>query len=159
MKRFSRDELRKAFEHYKKVRDEASCSGDWSSWAALFTEDAQYIEHAYGEMHGREVIKNWIVGVMAPFPTMTFPEGWSVIDEDRGAVVWEVWNEFPAPFKPDGTPFRFPNWSRLTYAGGGLWSSEEDVYNPKRDAPAVFKGWIDAGGKLKSGEQMKMTHG
>ncbi len=159
MGRFSRDDIHQAFEHYKRVRDEASRTGDWARWAALFTADAHYIEHAYGELRGRDAICAWIIDVMAPFPTMTFPQGWSVIDEASGAVVWEVWNEFPAPFQPDGTPFRFPNWSRLVYAGDGLWQSEEDVYNPKRDAPGVFKGWLDAGGQLRSSEKVKQKHG
>jgi hypothetical protein len=158
MGKFSHEELLEAFQHYRKSRDRASQTGDWNLWAELFTEDAHYIEHAYGELQGREAIRKWICGVMAPFPTMTFPEGWSVIDEKNGAVVWEVWNNLPEPFRPDGTPFGFPNWSRLIYGGDGLWQSEEDIYNPQKDAPEVFRGWISAGGKFKTPEQVKMKH-
>ena len=159
MGKYSREELLEAFQHYRKVRDEASRSGQWDAWANLFTEDAHYVEHAYGELQGREAIRKWIVDVMAPFPTMTFPEGWSVIDEENGAVVWEVWNAFPEPFQPDGTPFKFSNWTRIVYAGDGLWSSEEDIYNPKKDGPDVVRGWIKAGGKFKTPEQVKIKHG
>ena len=158
MGKYTREEILEAFQNYRRARDIASQTGDWNVWADLFTEDAHYVEHAYGEMHGRETIRKWICDVMAPFPTMTFPEGWSVIDEERGAVIWEVFNAYPEPFQPDGTPFRFPNWSRLVYGGGGLWQSEEDIYNPSKDAPEVTRAWIKAGGKFKTPEQVKMVH-
>ena len=31
-------------------------AGEWRDWANLFTEDAHYVEHMFGEMHGREEI-------------------------------------------------------------------------------------------------------
>jgi hypothetical protein len=73
-------------------------------------------------------------------------------------VVWESWNAFPEPFQPDGTPYRFPNWTRIVYAGEDRWSSEEDVYNPQKDAPNVMKAWLAAGGKFKTPEQVKIKH-
>ncbi len=158
MGRYSREEILEAFETYKWARDEASRTGDWSIWADVFTEDAHYIEHAYGEFHGRKAIEEWIVGVMAPYPTMTFPQDWWVLDEENDAIVFCCQNSFPEPFRDDGTPFAFPNWTRLVYGGGGKWQSEEDIYNPMRDAPGVYKGWIEAGGKPVNPEQVKMVH-
>jgi hypothetical protein len=38
------------------------------------------------------------------------------------------------------------------YAGDGLFSSEEDIYNPNRDAPGVVGAWLQAGGQLESTE-------
>lgn len=151
-------ELQQALTDYNRARDEASKSGDWSIWAARFCEDAHYIEHAYGEMDGRESIEKWITDVMAPFPTMTFPQDWLVFDEERGAVVFQCQNAFPEPMKPDGTPHQFPTWTRLVYGGGGLWASEEDIYNPARDAPRVLKEWIAAGGVFVSQERVHMEH-
>jgi hypothetical protein len=72
--------------------------------------------------------------------------------------VFEAMNAFPEPFQADGTAYAFPTWTRLVYGGDGLWKSEEDVYNPVRDAPRVFKAWIKAGGKTRSPEQVKMQH-
>ena len=158
MGRFGRDELLRAFEDYKRARDVASRTGDWNVWADLFAPDAHYIEHAYGELSGRDAIRDWIVKVMAPFPTMTFPATWVVVDEENGAIVWEVRNEFPAPVQPSGEPYWFANWSRLVYAGDGLWQSEEDVYNPSRDAGRVFKAWLAAGGRTRSREQVQIKH-
>ncbi|MFQ5697616.1 MAG: nuclear transport factor 2 family protein [Myxococcota bacterium] len=153
---YTHDELTRAFEAYNAARDRASETGDWSLWAAVFHEDARYIEHAYGEMHGREAIREWITGVMAPFPRMTFPQDWSVIDVPNGAVVFQCRNQLPPPYDSDGRPFGFPTWSRIVYAGGGLWASEEDVYNPARDAGRAIRAWRAAGGRFESPEVVKM---
>ncbi len=158
MGQYPREELEAALERYRKARDEASCSGDWNIWANVFTEDAHYIEHAYGEMHGREAIRDWITKVMAPFPHMTFPQDWWVIDEENGAVVFQCQNLLEHPTDPSQPGFGFPSWTRLVYAGGGRWKSEEDVYNPSRDAPAVIKAWREAGGRFESPELSKMKH-
>lgn len=158
MGQYSRKEIEDALSAYCEARDQASSSGDWSIWAAVFTEDATYIEHAYGEMQGRAAIEEWIEKVMAPYPNMTFPQDWCVIDEERGAVIFQCQNRFPDPPGYDGPPFQFPNWTRLVYGGNGQWSSEEDIYNPARDAPAVFKGWHEAGGKTLTREQVRMRH-
>src|SRR5262245_62935019 len=92
MGRYAREEIEQAFERYKWARDEASRTGDWSIWANCFTPDAHYIEHAYGEIDGREAIDKWITEVMAPFPTMTFPYTWEVFDEKTDAYVFEALN-------------------------------------------------------------------
>ena len=47
-------------------------------------------------------------------------------------------------------------WTRLVYAGDGLWSSEEDMYNPARDAGRVIKEWRAAGGEFVSRELAHM---
>ena len=64
MARFTRAELEQALAIYNAARDAASSSGDWRIWAELFTDDAHYVEHAYGEMHGRQAICDWITAVM-----------------------------------------------------------------------------------------------
>ncbi|MDH3685899.1 MAG: nuclear transport factor 2 family protein [Myxococcales bacterium] len=154
----ARKELEEAFAAYNQARDEASRTGDWSVWAARFTPDAHYVEHAYGDLDGREAIREWITNVMAPYPKMTFPQDWVAIDEAAGAIVFQCQNNFPEPFQDDGTPFGFPTWTRLVYGGEGLWREEEDMYNPVRDAPRVFKAWITAGGKPLTSEQVLMKH-
>jgi len=158
MPRTSRQELERALALYNRARDEASASGDWSVWADRFTLGARYVEHAYGELQGREAIREWITKVMAPYPRMTFPQDWIAFDEAQGAVVFQCQNEFPPPLGPGGKPYAFPTWTRLVYGGDGLWASEEDVYNPARDAPRVFKAWIEAGGRPESQELVKMKH-
>jgi hypothetical protein len=159
MGKYTRRELEEAFSRYNRARDRASETGDWSIWAAVFTEDVHYIEHAYGEFRGRDAVRDWITKVMAPFPHMSFPQDWLVIDEENGAVVFQCQNRLPHPTDPEGEPFQFPTWTRLVYGGEGLWASEEDIYNPARDANRTISAWIKAGGELESPELVKMAYG
>ena len=48
---------------------------------------------------------------------------------------------------------------RLTYAGDNQWSSEEDIYNPNRDAARVVGAWLKAGGKLATDKIPSPQHG
>jgi hypothetical protein len=144
MGRFSRSEIDEGLARYDAVVEECTRSRDWSPFADLFTEDCVYTEHAYGVFHGREAVREWIVGVMAPFPHMRFPQDWVAYDDDNDAVVIGIQNVLDH----DGTAYGFPNWTRLVYAGDGLFSSEEDIYNPVRDAPRVVGEWMKAGGRL-----------
>jgi len=158
MARVSRRELEDAFALYNEARIRSQETNDWTIWASRFTEDAHYVEHAYGEFHGRAAIADWICKVMSPFPDMTFPQDWVVFDEENGAVVFQCQNRLPHPTDPEGPPFQFPNWTRLVYGGDGLWKSEEDMYNPAKDANAVIKAWIEAGGRFATREKVKMKH-
>ena len=141
---WSRAEVERAFEGYQaKVRD-ITAAGDWSPFADLFTEDATYLEHLFGTFEGREAIRGWITKTMSRFPgnVMTaFPVEWYVIDEERGWVVCQIWNEMPDP--GDGKRYRAYNLTVLKYAGDGLWSSEEDVYNPA-SFDVMIKDWTRA---------------
>ena len=157
MGKFSRSDLEAALETYRQARDAASKSGDWRIWAAVFTEDAHYVEHAYGALHGRAAIEDWIVKVMAPFPHMRFPQTWVAIDEECDAIVFECRNTLDHPTE-SGKEFSFPNWTRVIYAGDGLFSYEEDIYNPNRDGPRVIREWLAAGGRLESTEFIDMKH-
>ena len=131
MPAFTRAEIEDAFAHYQEVAAKAASSGDWRPWADLFTDDARYIEHVYGEFTGREAIYEWITKTMHTPPNdqmNAFPIDWYVIDEERGWVLCAVWNRM-AP-AGDGKVHQAINWTRLMYAGGNQWSSEEDIYNP-----------------------------
>ena len=152
MGKFSRAEVEQVVRHYTTVVEGCSSSGDWRPFADLFAEDVVYTEHHYGVFRGREAVRDWIVAVMAPFPHMRFPNDWVAYDEDNDAVVVMIKNLLDHPTDPNGEPFWFPNWTRLVYAGDGLFSSEEDIYNPNRDAPGVIAAWMQAGGQLASTE-------
>ncbi len=154
MGKFSREELEEALKIYNEAHRKASETGDWSIWASLFTEDSEYIEHAYGEFHGREEIEKWIKAVMAPFPHMTFPQDWCCIDEENDAIIMCVQNTLRHPTDP-GKKFSFPNWTRLVYAGNGKFSSEEDIYNPARDAEREVVAWLQAGGRFEVEPQLQ----
>ena len=138
---WAREELEQAFETYQRVAAEAGRTGDWASWADLFTEDGEYVEHLYGTMRGREAIRAWISETMSTYPgnaMPAFPIGWSVIDEDKGWVICQVWNRMEDP--GDGSIHQAYNVTILKYAGDGRWSYEEDIYNPAHFA-SMIKAW------------------
>ena len=70
-----------------------------------------------------------------------FPIEWYVVDEERGRIVCEVFNQLRDP--GDGQRHGASNITILTYAGDHLWSCEEDVYNPMTFLRAV-KRWCRA---------------
>ena len=148
MGKFTRAELEEALKIYNEAHAKASETGQWSIWASIFTEDAKYIEHAYGEFNGRKEIEEWIIAVMAPFPHMTFPHEWVCIDEENDAFICCVQNTLAHPTDPN-KKFSFPNWTRTIYAGNGKFSYEEDIYNPAKDAPLAIAAWLEAGGQFE----------
>jgi hypothetical protein len=158
---WSRQELETGFERYQEQVRRSVGTADWSHFADLFTEDATYVEHAYGTFHGRDEIRAWVVKTMtaAPGCWMTaFPPAWHVIDEDRGRIVCDIRNLMRDP--GDGSVHEASNITILGYAGNGLFDYEEDVYNPAKfvamlppwgraalahDAlPAGAEAWLDA---------------
>ncbi len=142
MGRWSREELEEAFDLYQRTALQAGTSGDWRAWADMFTEDATYVEHHYGEFGGREAIYNWIQTAMSePInrDMRYFPIDWYTIDEDRGRIVAKVWNRMIDP--GDGSIHQEHNITILHYAGNMKWSYEEDVYNPAHFAKMI-KGWM-----------------
>jgi hypothetical protein len=141
---WSRDELERAFAHYREVAARAASSGEWRPWADLFTEDATYIEHHYGEFKGRDAIYDWIQSTMhdgANNDMQAFPSEWWVIDEERGWIVCAIANVMNDP--GDGSQHQAVNWTLLKYAGDDQWSWEEDLYNPN-EFLEMMKGWHKA---------------
>ena len=144
MGRFSRAELEEAFQSYRETALAAGVSGKWDSWADQFTEDATYVEHLFGELGGREAIRKWIKTTMAVSPNNEmkyFPVEWYMIDEERGWVVAQIWNRMADP--GDGSLHQAYNFTLLKYAGRGLWSYEEDIYNPEH-FQKMIRGWLAA---------------
>ena len=130
--KFTRDEIEKAFQHFQDTADRSAKSGDWREWSECFTEDAEYYEHHYGRMQGRQAIYDWIQSTMTEplFAEMRdFPIDWYMVDEERGWIMCQVANVMDDP--GDGSDHREYNWTLLKYAGNGQFSYEEDMYNPK----------------------------
>ena len=141
---WSREELAEAFAGYQRTVEKCVEAGDWSTYADMFTEDARYVEHAYGTFTGRDEIRAWVTRTMSSFPgrVMTsFPANWSVFDTDRGWAICEIDNPMADP--GDGSSHAAANVTILEYAGDGLWSREEDVYNPL-EFLRMASGWCRA---------------
>ena len=141
---FPREEVEAEFAKYRERAALAVATGDWEQWAAQFTDDAQYREHHYGYFRSQKEIRDWILSVMQPFPTMEFPVSWYLIDGNRVSAL--IPNVLPPPDGDDGY-YGFDVNTILHYAGDGKWSYEEDVYSP-REAEDTVKRWIQAGGVI-----------
>lgn len=113
----------------------------WTEWAALFAEDAVYIEHCMGRFEGRQAITAWITNAMDPVACMTFSVEWVIVDGDR--IAFWIWNHLPDP-SGSGRPWDFGNLSILTYRSGSL-VGEEDFYSAL-DSERTVVGWYKAGG-------------
>ena len=133
MTRFAAAEIAEAYAALHTRVQQYSSTGDWTDFALGFTEDATYVEHAFGTFRGREEIRAWSTETMTAFPggVMTgFPLAWKVVDESTSRLICEVRNLMPDP--GDGSVHEESNLTIMTYAGDGLFSREEDVYNPMR---------------------------
>jgi hypothetical protein len=137
---FSRAEVEAAYRGFVAAGD----SGDWSAWADLHSVEGVWVEHHLGTFRGREAIREAIVKVMKPVPMMTFPVAWHAIEGNR--VVYYPWQVMPDP-KGGDEIYRFGCVTILEYAGEGLFSHQEDLYNPK-EGEEVMKRWLAAGGKF-----------
>ena len=141
---YSRQEIEEAYTTYRERASRAAASGQWDEWVEMFTEDATYIEHHYGRFEGREAIRKWISETMSAGVNedmTSFPVEWYVIDEDKGWVVCSVSNRMADP--GDGSVHEAFSWTKLHYAGNGLFSYEEDMYNPNEFAQMIT-GWAAA---------------
>ncbi|MEJ7633555.1 nuclear transport factor 2 family protein [Aeromicrobium sp.] len=127
--------LQAAFDRYAARVDEICASGDWSAFADMFTEDATYCEHAYGDFSGREEIRQWIIGTMTTFPAnemIGFPAAWRVIDPPTNRVICDIRNIMRDP--GDGSVHEASNITILTFDDEGDLIREEDIYNPQKFA-------------------------
>lgn len=130
MPQFSRDDLEQAFQGYWRA---GAVGEDWDTWANLFTEDADYIEHILGNLKGREAIRAWIKPIMAQFCELYTAYEWHMTDPSSGRVTVYMQNRRD---HPSGTgTIDFPGITILQYAGKGQWSREEDFWAmPKAQA-------------------------
>jgi hypothetical protein len=144
MGRWHRDELEEAFDKYREAARKGSSTGDWEDWVNCFTPDGTYIEHVDGDFWGRDSIRKWINELMAPWPIceMTaFIFDWYTIDEDKGWIITRVMNRMND--LGDGRIYEERNMTILRYAGNGMFSGQEDVYNPANFEKMITE-WVMA---------------
>lgn len=98
----------------------------WSAIGRWFTEDAVFIDPAWGRVEGRDTITDFFDRSMAGFEGWSFPEEWTIVEGDRLVTFW--WNRLPGA-RADGTPYQAPAFSVLHYAGNGLFDYELDLMN------------------------------
>jgi ketosteroid isomerase-like protein len=135
-----REEVQAAYDAYVAARTRAE-RGElgWDALADFFTEDATFVDPAWGRVRGREAIRRFLVESMSGLEGWSFPREWTLIEGDRLVSGWQ--NRLPGR-RADGSFYQAPGVSILRYAGGGRFSLEEDLLNMLHVAELVREsGW------------------
>ena len=98
----------------------------WLDLAEFFTDDAVYIDPAWGRIQGIEEIRAFLVDSMRGLEDWHFPLRLSAIEGDD---VVTVWTQILPGTRDDGRPYEQTGVSILRYAGDGKFSYEEDLLN------------------------------
>ncbi|MET3961496.1 ketosteroid isomerase-like protein [Marmoricola sp. OAE513] len=134
-------EALEAYRRYVAQRD-LCVAGEapWSTIGAWFTEDAVFIDPAWGRVEGRDQIAAFMDHAMTGLDDWSFPEEWTTVDGDRVVTFW--WNRLPGN-GPDGRPYQAPAFSVLHYAGDGLFDYELDLMNLAEVGELIgASGWL-----------------
>jgi len=134
-------EALETYRAYVAQRDRCvSGESPWSRIGQFFTDDAVFIDPAWGRVEGREQIAEFMDHAMAGLEEWSFPEEWTMVEGDRVVTFW--WNRLPGT-APDGTPYQAPAFSVLHYAGDGLFDYELDLVNMAEVGELFGKsGWL-----------------
>ena len=121
------DEIRATHERYVATRDriEAGQLG-WDALADFFTEDATFIDPAWGRVEGLAEIRKFLVESMSGLEDWRFPHQWLAIEGQR--LVTHFLNRLPGR-RADGSFYEAPGVSIFEYAGNGRFSFEMDLLN------------------------------
>lgn len=120
-------EVRTAVDAYVAVRARIE-AGDatWVDLADFFTDDAVYVDPAWGRIQGIDEIRAFLVDSMRGLEDWRFPIETVAVDGDD---VVTVWSQILPGQRSDGRPYRQTGVSRLRYAGDGRFDFEEDLLN------------------------------
>jgi hypothetical protein len=144
MSGWTRAEIEREWERYKQVALECGPAENWDPFCDLYTEHAVMVIAGGIKIGGREAMKRWYRAAFSeePFKYLYYyPVPWAIIDEYRGYVACEFQMRMADP--GDGSVHESSCFSILHYAGNGLWSYEEDKYDPA-ELEAMIAGWVEA---------------
>jgi ketosteroid isomerase-like protein len=116
------------YHRFVAVRDEVDAGHKpWSAIADFFTEDAAYIDPAWGRYEGRANIAEFMEKAMAGLTGhgWSTPENWTMTEGPRLVSQWDQ----IMGRREDGTPWKVAGLSILYYAGDGLFCYSHDMLN------------------------------
>jgi ketosteroid isomerase-like protein len=125
---FPREEIEATMQRYVAVRADIDAGrGTWRDLAQFFTDDAVFIDPAWGRVEGIEEMKATVFGdAMVGLEEWKFPVEFYAIDGDNVVVKWI--QRLPGA-RDDGRPWQQSGVSTLIYAGNGKFCYEEDLLN------------------------------
>ena len=121
-------ESQATYDRFVALRDEIDVGKRlWADLADFFTEDAVYIDPAWGRIDGRENIREFFTKSMAGLTGhgWSTPENWTMASGHRLVSQWDQ----ILGHQEDGTPWLVPGLSILYYAGDGLFCYSHDMLN------------------------------
>ncbi|HEX2381099.1 MAG TPA: nuclear transport factor 2 family protein [Acidimicrobiales bacterium] len=92
----------------------------WTDLAGIFTDDAVFIDPAYGRVEGLDAIRIFLDESMRGLEDWRFPIEFTAVDGDNVVIKW-------TQVLPNGR--LQSGYSRLIYAGDGKFRYEEDQLN------------------------------
>jgi ketosteroid isomerase-like protein len=98
----------------------------WTDLASMFTDDAVYIDPAWGRIEGLPQLAAFFDESMRGLEDWSFPVEYTAIEGDTVVIKWT--QQLPGA-RPDGSRYEQSGYSTLVYAGGGKFSYEEDLLN------------------------------
>jgi ketosteroid isomerase-like protein len=125
---FPPEEIQATLDRYTKVREQIDAGKlTWRDLAQFFTDDAVFIDPAWGRVQGIEEMKATVFGdAMEGFEDWKFPIDFIAVDGDRVVVKWR---QVLPGHADDGRPYEQSGVSTLIYAGNGKFKYEEDILN------------------------------
>ena len=115
------DEVRATLDEYLEVRRAIEAGeGSWPDLARFYTDDAVYIDPAWGRVEGLATITEFFDESMRGLEDWRFPIEAAAIDGDEVFVRWR--QVLPGGRSQTGV-------SMMRYAGGGKFDHQEDLLN------------------------------
>jgi len=138
--RYTSDEILATHRRYLERRKKIEAGElTWDALADFFTDDATFVDPAWGRVDGIDNIVRFLAESMAGLEDWTFPLEWELVDGDCLVTGWQ--NRLPG-CRADGTYYQAPGVSRIVYAGNGKFSFEQDLLNMQHVLELIKEsGW------------------
>lgn len=122
-----RDEVLAAVRAYLDHRERADRGDEpWATVAESFTDDAVFVDAAWGRVEGPAAIAALMTTAMAGLDGFHYPTDAVAVEGDDVLIAWR---QVVDGLELRGGPFQHTGVSILRYAGDGRFSFEEDLMN------------------------------
>jgi ketosteroid isomerase-like protein len=122
-----RDEITKVMDSYVELREQIDAgNANWPDLARYYTDDAVYIDPAWGRVQGLDKIRHFFDESMRGLEDWKFPVDFYAISGDNIVVKWA---QISPGTQADGSDFRQSGVSTIRYAGDGKFDYQEDLLN------------------------------
>lgn len=141
---FPREEIETTVAEYVRVRA-AIGRGElgWDAMAQFFTDDAVYIDPAWGRVQGIDHLREFFTESMRGLEDWEFPIEATAI---AGDLVFVKWTQVLPGHRADGSRYEQSGLSTLRYAGGGKFDYDEDLLNMVHvNEDLRTSGWMPSG--------------